>query len=392
MNYARAVVTTEVVLSRSPEGNVRGTLPTVSLEQLLMYKRVSKRVLLVARVREEPPEEPGTTRVQPTGEGLVHPDVTICALPNYHGGRQLVANLPLIIRTLLRIPSKGSLFVGRVPEVLSMLLFVKAIIAREDYLAFVVADAGGALPPFGRFTTLKNWAARTAVKRSAGAVYVTTELLQRLYPPPAHGLTLARSNVLLPEDAFRQKMSFDIVGEPQLVSIGSMASTAKGQDVLLRVVARLKSRGTYVRLVLIGDGLRRGPLQALTEQLGISEQVLFAGMTASARENWSYLDTSDIFVFGSRSEGLPRAVVEAMARSLPVVSTRAGGVGELLESESVVEIDDIDAFATRVDFLLRDSPARMECGKANYSTARTIQDSTRPSRFHDFLDSLAAKR
>lgn len=86
-----------------------------------------------------------------------------------------------------------------------------------------------------------------------------------------------------------------------------------------------------VRVLIAGDGPLRGQLEALAARLGISRQVLFVG----ARDDiYDLIAAMDIFVLPSLSEGVPMALLEAMALGTPVVATAVGGVPEIVTNRA----------------------------------------------------------
>ena len=113
---------------------------------------------------------------------------------------------------------------------------------------------------------------------------------------------------------------------------------AKNHEYLLRICAALKAQGTDVRLLLIGDGERRGQIEALSEELGIRPQTIFAGNRGDVAD---CLQAVDVFVFPSRYEGLPGSVIEAQASGLPcLISDRIStevDITALVERRSIDE-------------------------------------------------------
>jgi colanic acid/amylovoran biosynthesis glycosyltransferase len=121
---------------------------------------------------------------------------------------------------------------------------------------------------------------------------------------------------------------------PVCVSVANLVPF-KGHDVLLRAAARLKDAGTRLHCVLIGDGALRGSLEALAHSLGISDRVTFAGRLDSAQVR-EHLLRADVCALpavvdaeGNR-DGIPVALMEAMASGVPVVSSRVAGIPELV--------------------------------------------------------------
>jgi glycosyltransferase involved in cell wall biosynthesis len=103
----------------------------------------------------------------------------------------------------------------------------------------------------------------------------------------------------------------------------------KGHDVLLAAVERLRSRIPNVRVLFVGDGPRER-LERLTEDLGLTDHVVFAGFR---RDVMACMRAMDVLVHPSRTESFPQVIVEALAAETPVVATRVGGVSEIVEPE-----------------------------------------------------------
>lgn len=136
----------------------------------------------------------------------------------------------------------------------------------------------------------------------------------------------------------------------------------KGQHYLLKALAELT--GTPFRAVLVGEGELRGELEGLARRLGLGGRVVFAGAQPDVLP---FLEAADVFVLPSLWEGFPVAVMEAMARGLPVVASRAGGVPELVEEGRtglLVPPADAPALAEALSALARDPEMRRRFGRA----------------------------
>jgi len=90
-------------------------------------------------------------------------------------------------------------------------------------------------------------------------------------------------------------------------------------------------------------------------------------------------------VLPSLTEGLPRALLEAMARRLPAVATHVGGVPELLPSECLVPPGDPRTLADRIDQLIADDEGRCRLGKRNGDEARKHDERTQTAVRREFL-------
>ncbi|RMF29656.1 MAG: glycosyltransferase [Chloroflexi bacterium] len=100
------------------------------------------------------------------------------------------------------------------------------------------------------------------------------------------------------------------------------------------------------------------------------DSVRFVGMVADPTP---YLQAADLFVFPSRQEGMPNALLEAMACGLPFVATRLGCIEEMAPSEQhpfLVPTDDVEALTEAITSLARDADTRRELGIA---VRRTVE-------------------
>ncbi|MGK2915528.1 MAG: glycosyltransferase [Porticoccaceae bacterium] len=116
------------------------------------------------------------------------------------------------------------------------------------------------------------------------------------------------------------------VGKTLLGTVGRLAGK-KNHARLLEAMAAAHRDCADTALIIVGVGPEEAALKALAERLGIAEQVLFTGRRGDIS---AILQGLDIFVFPSLREGLPLALIEAMAAGLPVIASHGGGVGETL--------------------------------------------------------------
>jgi glycosyltransferase involved in cell wall biosynthesis len=115
-----------------------------------------------------------------------------------------------------------------------------------------------------------------------------------------------------------------------LATVGRL-NREKGFDVALQALARIAPDYPDVRLLVVGAGIERLALEALADQLGVSERTEFVGAQPLERVA-EYLVASDVFLFPTRREEAgPLVLPQAMACGLPVIASRIGGVTEVLE-------------------------------------------------------------
>ncbi len=140
----------------------------------------------------------------------------------------------------------------------------------------------------------------------------------------------------------------------EIVCTGRLV-TAKGQRVLLQAFAAL-TRRDQLRLVFIGDGPDRAALHSLAAALGLAAQVEWTGALDHA-STLARVARADLFVLASFAEGLPVALMEAMALGVPCVSTFIAGIPELIhdgENGLLVPASDLAALTAAIQRLIDD--------------------------------------
>ncbi len=142
----------------------------------------------------------------------------------------------------------------------------------------------------------------------------------------------------------------------------------KGLDTLLRAFAEVPANlRAGCRLILVGDGPERHPLQELANHLDLSHLIEFRGWVDRDKIAGVYA-SADIFVFPSRDEGMPNAVLEAMAAGLPIIGTRISGSEELViegENGLLVGVDDVGALAAALTRVIGDGDLQRQMGQAS---------------------------
>jgi len=146
-------------------------------------------------------------------------------------------------------------------------------------------------------------------------------------------------------------------------SVGRL-STVKAQDRLLCAAQQLVLAGYKVRVLLVGEGPMEQSLKELTKHLDLGRVVVFAGHQERIAD---YLSAMDVFVLPSLSEGIPMALLEALALERPVVATRVGGIPEVIEhgvNGLLVDPADSSSLAGSIRELIDDRSKAAGLGKA----------------------------
>jgi glycosyltransferase involved in cell wall biosynthesis len=163
----------------------------------------------------------------------------------------------------------------------------------------------------------------TAVSEAVAETVVALGVPRERITVIPNGVDSARFETLRPDRArLGVNGALPIIG-----SVGCLAAR-KDYGTLLEALAILRARGLEFRAVLVGDGPDRPALEARARALGLEASLRFLGERADVD---ALLPAMDVFVLSSREEGIPNALLEAMAAGRPSVVTAVGGNREVLD-------------------------------------------------------------
>ena len=382
-------IATEIRLHRDEGGRLRAAHSAAGYDYWRQYVRAYGSVQILGRV--------DTERISDSGPLVEGPGVTVVGLPDYHGFWGLLCTIGRVFGRLREVGDETSLFVVRLPEAISLATYWRARRCRGFLLARVVSNGGQLMramfaPPLGHLSgCVADLAMKWCVKHSTAVVYVTTQWLQTRYPARPGTPTFVRSDFATGSGAFVSRARSSPVADARplrLIAVGTLEKTYKGFDFLVEVTNRLVMNGFNVTLDVVGGGRHLDDLTGQVRRLGMGSRVRLHGQIHERSALVALLDSADLFMSGSRVEGLPRATLEAMARALPVVSTRAGAVCEILDPACIVPIDDAESFSRAATHLLSVPDAYARASASNLATARRIAELSNDDLFVEFLGSI----
>jgi glycosyltransferase involved in cell wall biosynthesis len=246
---------------------------------------------------------------------------------------------------------------------------------------------GKLVAPFMRYATKK------AVRNAPYVLYVTNEFLQRRYPNT--GRTINCSDVALPTldesvlDARLHKIKQTTKNKP--IVIGTTAAVDvryKGQEYVIQAIAELNKQGYNFEYRLVGGG-DKARLQSIAEKYSVADKVIFEGSIPHERI-FDYLDDIDIYVQPSKTEGLPRALIEAMSRGCPCIGSNAGGIPELLDNAYIFRSGNVKELVTilanfDVEKMVKQAKRNFEFSKGY---AKEVIETRRNEFFKQFAESV----
>jgi len=182
-------------------------------------------------------------------------------------------------------------------------------------------------------------------------------------------------------------------GTMRVLAVGRLVEK-KGHETLLLAAGLLRDRGLEFSLRLAGEGPEWSRLQRLVHELRLGDRVVFLGPLSESEVRAEY-ERADVFALPCRrlangdQDGLPNVILEAMAHSLPVVSTRLDGIVEAIvdgESGLLADQDDPAAFAQHLERLIENADLRDRIGEAGRS--RVAERFERSANLPQVVDAL----
>jgi len=219
-----------------------------------------------------------------------------------------------------------------------------------------------------RLVTLYGVADRMVLRNYTAVVAVSDEVKQRLLSAGVReeNIHMVRNGIdLRPFDNARPSLWNDATSDHSpIVGLIGRLSIEKGVDIFLRAAAQVLVELPSTKFVVVGEGADRDKLESLIDDLKIRQSVSMLGRRDDMPAVYASLD---IMVSASRQEGLPMAVLEGMASSLPLVATPAGDVPTVVldgRTGVIVPLEDATSLASAIVALLRDPAQRKRLGAA----------------------------
>lgn len=338
-------------------------LPDMFGEKVLSrYLEVFDNISVVCRVRE-------VTNLNQAGVSpLNNPSITIIELPIYNGLFDYIKKKRLIKKIISQHINPKSAYICRVPGQIGLIATDILIEKGIKYGVEVVGDPWDSLAPQACkhplapvLRVIARFELQKIVRNSTAALYVTEYVLQNRYQTRSGVYTTNASNVELSKDNIQTieptLNQFSKKDAYSFMSIGSLAQMYKAPDIVLKALSKVSEAGIKFHFTWFGDGKYRKSMIELAKQLGLEDLVSFPG-NVSHDDIMRALKDCNILIHASIAEGLPRAVIEAMANAIPVIGTNVGGIPELLMSEAIIRPKDDQALFDKVK-MFTDNPDKM---------------------------------
>ncbi len=271
----------------------------------------------------------------------------------------------------------------RLPSIIGCYACHEAISMGKPWLVEVVGCAYDALWNLGakkaKILSLPFFGFnRYYISKASHVIYVTEKFLQNRYPNK--GATIGCSDVAIGSvdvtvlNKRLRKIKQGFSNNPIVFGIiGSLNVDYKGHETAMLALASLKDKFDF-RLRFLGGG-NTDRWVSLATKLGINEKLEFSGSLPSGEAVFDWMDSIDIFLIPSLTEGLPRGLVEAMSRGLPAIGSSVGGIEELLRGTVLHKPKDYNEMRSIIEFMIKDPNVLLESATLNFEESKKYSTS-----------------
>lgn len=329
-----------------------------------------------------------------TGQGDPVTVAELLPITDAQGAVQLVRKFPAIVFDLAGVVFRSDLIVLRMPGPITLLAGFLAMGLGRQYAVEIVGDFGALFNGRSRHQRVLgsffDWGTRLVVRNAVAVRYVTALALQAQYPSSAE-IQASISNVQLPDallvSSRRERVANALA--PNLLAVGTHQADYKGHQFAIRALPSILEKSPGAKLVLIGEGEYQPELKKLAMSVGVADRVIFTGRLPRERV-LEWMDSSDILLQPSITEGLPRTVIEASARGLPCVGSDVAGIPELVDHRLLVPVGDVERIATAVRLLIDEETLYAQISERAIETAGRFTNSVQAPKFESWFNSLSS--
>lgn len=366
----------------------------VNYNYLTRYLDAFDEVTVCARFSSGIPKK----RMQVSGKGI-----SFLPLPDFQGSVGIIKNYSTIKKIIKNNIHKYDAALMRSPSPISFIAHGLVKASGIPYAAEVVINPATMFSKDSypsKLRPLISWAfiahTKNLCQHANGVSYVTENVLQSMFPckgmssDDAKYFTEHYSTIDIHDYQYTERLPEENKKRFSIVHTGYMDSYSKGHLKVIEVASILVNRGYDVDVSFIGTGDLESEFKEYAKKEGIFDRVYFCGSLNGYTEVQKQLLKADVFLFPTCSEGLPRSLIEAMANSLPCVSSPVDGITELLDRDFLVDYKDANGMANCIQRLIDDVDFRRETAKRNYNKAKEYQYDILRERRKNFYSKLRA--
>ncbi len=230
-----------------------------------------------------------------------------------------------------------------------------------------------------------------AIKNCKFGLYVTESYLQKVYP--ISGEQCGCTDTYIPDPDFnalqKRLEKIDRRSSQSITHIGLVASyhdSRKGLDTALDSLKLLNNDKVFLHVLGLGTEDDRNKWYAYAEKLNIKNQLIFDSSLSGIEKVLAWNDTIDITILPSRSEGLPRCIVESISRACPCVISNVCGMPELVNEKWLHNPNDSRKLAQLLNEMISDKQKMRDAAVENFNHSQNYRSEVLKEKRNRFLN------
>ncbi len=283
---------------------------------------------------------------------------------------------------IIRLPSIiGSIAINCVKE------------QKKSYIIEVVACPWDSLWNYGNIkgklsAPIMYLKTKKYIKNSDYVHYVSEKFLQKRYP--TKGLSIGCSDVVITDikeeilNKRIEKINKKIDNKYIFGIVGSLNVAYKGHEVSIKALSLLKDKIDF-ELHFLGAGNKEKWIK-LAKKYNVEKNIVFDGTLPSGEAVFNWLDNLDIHLMMSKTEGLPRILVEAMSRASISIGSDIGGIPELIDGNCIVEKNDYKGLANKIEEIINNKKLQIEIAKTNFNNSKRFEKDILDKKRNEFYE------
>ncbi len=334
--------------------------------------------------------------------GIVMPDeIEIIELPGFKGVidfiRKSIWILPNLIPLLSKEIKQSNAVMVMHDDFLGLITLLQVRRQKKPHLLFLGGNQVEVVR--NKYTGLKRWGAIFLARlfekidqywmdRGLTVLVTGREMIERLSAPGRRIYPYFTSLILEEEIIFRKPRDISL----NFVNIlyAGFLTENKGVHILLQAFAKFREKyhATEAKLHIAGDGYFRPKLEEICQQLKITENVIFHGFIGDKEKLKQLFLNSDLFVLPSKSEGIPKVLLEAMAYGVPILTTNVGGIPDIIQNEVnglMVPPNSVEELENGMIKILNNQKLRQSLIKGGYAFIREHTKEKQAKRIVEYL-------
>jgi glycosyltransferase involved in cell wall biosynthesis len=195
-----------------------------------------------------------------------------------------------------------------------------------------------------------------------------------------NGIDLSKYKRIPDDDIGRLKKHYGIKDNDMVIGEVANLRSMKGHVDIINAIPTLIEKHKNVKFFFAGEDASNGEIARYAEEKNVDKYIIFAGFCNNIPE---ILSLFDIFILPSLWEGLPTAIIEAMAMGLPIISTKVGGIPELIDNAKngiLIEPKSPQQIASAILYLLENKDLAKSMGERNIARAWQNHDIKQKAR------------